>query len=447
MNFAVSISELDRALLAGFLEGEAHLRIHEQNGGQSLGCQMILNQRDDEQDLLEWLLAITGVGRLRRVPAQRTSRPQISWIVDRQDDCRELLAMIEPCGFHGRRAAELRAWSHAVDVWTRCDGTGRRSRLGELRDELASARRFGGAETGAAPFRSPRQLRGYISGFVCAEGCFCISNGRPRFSIHLRQDDEPLLRLLAEETGLGKVRRHCPGPPLNPSATWTVAGRAELADLRDLLWHAGLTGRKLRQLAVWGDAVEELNRAARCGVRPRREALESAGEHLRALRAYRPPVRPELLQLPRRDLKAEALAALREWSRASAGKLSATDYMRWRREHPHAPARNTIARAFGSWYGALAAAGVQERAAASPETVEARRRGGEVRRDARRREQRARLVAAVRRFERENGRSPRALEFFRWRLDAKVSAPSQGAVYGLFPGGWAEVLQVAGATV
>jgi hypothetical protein len=92
MNFAVSISELDRALLAGFLEGEAHLRIHEQNGGQSLGCQMILNQRDDEQDMLEWLLAITGVGRLRRVPAQRTSRPQISWIVDRQDDCRELLA-------------------------------------------------------------------------------------------------------------------------------------------------------------------------------------------------------------------------------------------------------------------------------------------------------------------------------------------------------------------
>ena len=355
--------------------------------------------------------------------------------------------MIEPCWFHGRRAAELRVWSQAVDVWTRCDGPARRSRLCELRDELASARRFGGGEPGATPFRSSSQLRGYISGFVCAEGCFVISKGRPRFSVHLRQDDEPLLRLLAKETGLGKVTRHCPSPPLNPSATWTVAGRAEMADLRDLLWHAGLTGRKLRQLAVWGDAVEELNRAARCSARPRREALESAGERLRNLRVYRPPVRPALLQLPRRDLKAEALAALREWSRASAGKLSATEYMRWRREHPDAPARNTIARAFGSWYEALSAAGVQERAAASPKTVEARRRGGEDRRDARQREQRARLVAAVRRFEREHGRLPRALEFFRWRLEANVSAPSQGTVYELFPGGWAEVLQVAGATV
>ena len=57
------------------------------------------------------------------------------------------------------------------------------------------------------------------------------------------------------------------------------------------------------------------------------------------------------------------------------------------------------------------------------------------------------MVAAVRRFEREHGRLPRALEFFRWRLEANVSAPSQGAAYGLFPGGWAEVLQVAGATV
>jgi hypothetical protein len=32
MNFAVSISELDRAFLAGFLEGEAHLRIHRVDG-------------------------------------------------------------------------------------------------------------------------------------------------------------------------------------------------------------------------------------------------------------------------------------------------------------------------------------------------------------------------------------------------------------------------------
>jgi hypothetical protein len=412
MRFAVSIGELQRSFLAGFLEGEASLRIHEQNGGQSLACQMVLNQRDDEQDMLEWLLATTGLGRLRRVAPRLTSRPQISWLVDGQDDCRELLA---------------------------------------LKAEMAAARRFGAGEPNASRFASSRQLLGYISGFVCAEGCFGISNGRPRFTIHLRQDDEPLLRLLADETGFGKVTCHRPTPPLNPTVTWTVAGRAQLAELRDLLWEGGLTGRKLREMEIWGEAVDELSRAARIGVRPRRDVLESAGERLRALRVYRPCERSELLRLPGRDLRAEAVAALTEWSRASAGKLSATDYMRWRRGGPGVPDRNTIVRQFGSWQRALDAAGLGDRAAISPASVEARRSGGQARREARRHEQRARVIAAVQRFESEHGRLPRALEFFRWRLDSAIDAPTQGSVYRLFPGGWAEVLegarQVAGATV
>jgi hypothetical protein len=114
MLFSVVIGEHERSFLAGFLEGESNLWVREQNGDQSFSCGITLNQRDDEQDILEWLLASTGLGRLRRVAARLTSKPQISWIVDRQDDCRELLALIEPCGFHGRRAAELRIWSDAV---------------------------------------------------------------------------------------------------------------------------------------------------------------------------------------------------------------------------------------------------------------------------------------------------------------------------------------------
>jgi hypothetical protein len=339
MYFAVSISELDRSFVAGFLEGEATVRIHEQNGGQSLACSMVLNQRDDEQDTLEWVLATTGLGRLRRVAPRLTSKPQISWVVDGQDDCRELLTMIEPCGFHGRRAAELRLWRQAVQVWTESKGSARRSQMRALKVELAAARRFGAGQPAALPFASRRQLLGYISGFVCAEGCFGMSGGRPRFSIHLRQDDEPLLRLLAAETGLGKVTSHRPRLPLNPSARWTIAGRAQLAELRDLLWHAGLTGRKLREMEVWGAAVDELNRGARPGVVPRRDVLEAAGERLREVRAYRPPQRSDLLRLPGRDLNTEALAALSEWSRAVPGKLASTGYMAWRRDHPAAPAR------------------------------------------------------------------------------------------------------------
>jgi hypothetical protein len=151
-----------------------------------------------------------------------------------------------------------------------------------------------------------KQLLGYISGFVSGEGCFGLSRDRPRFSIHLRQDDRPLLELLAGATGLGRVQRAPVRPPLNPSAT----------------------------------------------------ALEAAGLGDRRARA------------------------------------------------PHRP-------------------------------------GGEARRASLRQQQRARIVDAVRRFEREHGRWPRALEFFRWRLVAAVDTPTQATVYIEFPGGWNEVLAQA----
>lgn len=52
------------------------------------------------------------------------------------------------------------------------------------------------------------------------------------------------------------------------------------------------------------------------------------------------------------------------------------------------------------------------------------------------------MIAAVRTFERDHGRLPRALEFFRWRYERAIDAPTQGTVYKLFPGGWTEVLRV-----
>jgi Homing endonuclease associated repeat len=122
--------------------------------------------------------------------------------------------------------------------------------------------------------------------------------------------------------------------------------------------------------------------------------------------------------------------------------LSCTKYARWRGRGSGQPTRSTIVRQFGSWNQALAAAGLGARAARAPRPA-----GGEERRQAHRREQRAKVVAAVHRFEREHGRRPGAVEFFRWRLESAIDGPTQGTVYRLFPGGWAEVLQVAGATV
>jgi hypothetical protein len=333
-----------------------------------------------------------------------------------------------------------------VCVWTEAKGEARRAELRDLRTRLAAARRFGAGEPSASPFADRRELLGYISGFVCAEGCFGLSGGRPRFTIHLRQDDQPLLEMLAEASGLGSVTSHRPAQPLNPSATWTVSARAELAELRDLLWQGGLPGRKSREMEVWALAVDELNRGARVGVRPRREVIQAAREDLSLLRAYRPPDRRELLRLAGRDRRAEALDALTAWSRDVDEELTSTGYMRWRLEHPGAPNRNTIVRQFGSWYGALEAVGLGDRAARAQRPA-----GGAERRQRRRAEQQERVLAAVRRFESEHGWLPRAMEFFRWRYESAIDAPTQASVYKLFPGGWPVVLertrQVAGATV
>ena len=144
---------------------------------------------------------------------------------------------------------------------------------------------------------------GYISGFVCGEGSFQLSRGNPRFAIHFRADDRPLLELLATTTGLGKVNDNRPAPPLNPSSTWTVAARAELAQLADLLREGGLAGRKRQQMETWAVAVDEVCSARRLLVRPRRELIALAAERLRQHRAYRPPERDDLLELGRRDIR------------------------------------------------------------------------------------------------------------------------------------------------
>jgi len=419
----------ERGFLAGFLEGEASLVVQEVNGGQSFSCAMVLKQRDDSQDAMERLLSTTGLGRLYRVPARSTSKPQIAWVIATQEHCRQLLALIES-GFHGRRAAELLLWSQAVRTWTDESGERRRTTMRCLMAALAGARRFGVGAPSATPFAGRDQLVGYISGFLSAEGWIGFANGRPRSTVHLRQDDRPLLELLASATGLGHVTEHRPPRPLNPSAKWTITARADLAQLVDLLLHGGLAGRKLRELKVWRRAVDELNRPS-----PRREVLEAARDRLAAVRAYRPPPKAELLQLPLRDLRQESLDALKSWSHQTAGGLSCTAYMRWRCGQTGVPDRNTIVRQFGSWLAALEAADLGDRVARPPRPI-----GGETGRAARREQQRERVIAAVQKYRREHGRLPRAMEFFRWRYEGAVDAPTQATVYNLFPGGWSEVL-------
>jgi hypothetical protein len=259
--FAMCITEHDRAFLAGFLEGEACFAITEQNGGQSLSCSASVRLRDDDQDLLEWLVALTGLGALSRVPAQRTSRPQISWKVDSQADCAELIRLIADCGFHGRRAAEFGIWSTAVNAWQSGAGCARRARLRSLKEQLRIARTFGHGARAARPLSAGRQQTlGYISGLVCAEGCFQLSTLRPRFSMHMRGDERPLLELLRDTTDCGRIYDHTPAGPLNPSSSWIVVSHGDVERLAETLYQADLPGRKGTELEPWFVGVAEVAR-------------------------------------------------------------------------------------------------------------------------------------------------------------------------------------------
>jgi hypothetical protein len=61
-------------------------------------------------------------------------------------------------------------------------------------------------------------------------------------------------------------------------------------------------------------------------------------------------------------------------------------------------------------------------------------------RSAQRLEQRESIAEAVRRCGADLGHRPRAMEFFRWRLQAASRTPSQMTLYRAFPGGWREVI-------
>jgi hypothetical protein len=122
---------------------------------------------------------------------------------------------------------------------------------------------------------------------------------------------------------------------------------------------------------------------------------------------------------------------LAEFTQSTDGRLSGSVYDTVRCSQRRSwPQRDTLARYFGSWYGALEAAGLAERAAA-PRRVRERAAF-----DLLRVEQRERVLASVRRFIAEVGHVPRAMEYFRWRLERDPQTPTQATVYNLFPGGW-----------
>src|SRR5205085_12135731 len=104
------LSDTEGHFVAGFIDGEAHLAIVEQNGGQSYSCAMTLGVRDDDVALLRWLAASTGLGTVNPVSARSTSKPQARWVLRSQADCLGLVELLDRYELRGRKRREYEIW-------------------------------------------------------------------------------------------------------------------------------------------------------------------------------------------------------------------------------------------------------------------------------------------------------------------------------------------------
>lgn len=265
MDRAISADEGN--FIAGFIEGEGHFGIAEANGGQSFRCLMSLRVRDDDTELLAWLRARTGLGLLRRVAAQGNANPQVQWLVQTQADCRTLVELLTRFEMRGRKMREFAIWRRAVALWS-SDDPCRVSLAEGLRRELLCVRRFETERQPAAPAPVTSEvLHAYLHGFLCAEGSLSLDRTHTGLSVHLRQDDRPLLEMICRQLGVGTVSDHPAYGSTRPSTSWRVGRRAEVSQLAEWLDPAQMRARKATELAVWLRAVAE-RREARDQGRP-----------------------------------------------------------------------------------------------------------------------------------------------------------------------------------
>jgi hypothetical protein len=431
----VFVTELDSPFLAGFVAGEGHFSILENNAGQSWACGFSLVQRDDNAELVAGARDLAACGEFRWCPPRSTSEAQIHWVVQTMDDCSALAASLSRFPLLGKKAGDLDIWQRAVSVWTETgQGALRWEHLKRLARDLRAHRdRAVEADFTRGDISTPA-LSSFLAGFASAEGHFgASSTGHPRFVLKLRADDTAVLAMLANRFAVGRLVAVPASRHGSSQTAWLVTRLDELRLLVTVFDRHPPLGRAGRVYAHWRQLVIAADRSAK-RLRPVVDRLQGARRY-RAGTAF--PASP-----PRRDTKrTRYVAVLQTWARHANPPYTATSFETWRhRVEPGVPNRNTLARFFGSWRDALAAAGIPQdglRAARTNaravETAAASRAGSRLRR-------RAAVLRAVDGCWTALGRVPSASEFFRWRLTSAPDSPSQPEVYRLFPGGWAAVL-------
>jgi hypothetical protein len=431
-------SEVDGHFAAGLIAGDGYFAISPNNGGTSWQCAMAVCLRADDTPLLSDLRRWSGAGMLQAVPAQRTSRPQTNWIVQRKAHCLRMVSILDRYPPLGKKLGQYQIWREAIVAWT-----GRRSDrqtvIPECRERLRAHRRVDVLGDSPGVSITDDRLLAFLAGFATAEAHFgATPEGHPHFRINLRKDDGALLRAFHERLSLGRLV-HVPAYRTSHAAvSWRIMRLSELRALTEAFDRYPPRGRVLRIYEEWRELVLLEDRHS--GERRRLAA------RVKERRAYKPGLEWVDAVDASAARRERHIAVLRAWAADTDGPRTVTAYETWRaRSGRDAPTRNTVVRVFGSWIEALHAAGVGSDGCRPAHVVAGVQDVTAARRSALRVRQRASILAAVRDCTEMLGRYPRVSEYIAWRRRFAPATPSHMTVYRAFPDGWASVLQALAA--
>ncbi len=352
-------------------------------------------------------------------------------MVGRQAECLKVAAILDGSPLLGKKAREFPIWREAVELWITRGGADP-----EL-ERLATALRALRSEFTPAPCRvsiTDDYLAAFLAGFASAEAHFGASDrGSPSFTINLRADDGPLLRMFHERFALGHLADIPASGGSRAAMSWRVGRLSDLRHLADLFDEYPPRGRAARVYAPWRELVRLEPRTG--------SARHGLAAEVRRSRAFQPELAKFSKPTQLERSQSRCLDGLHGWAATLDGPGNAIDYNNWRRSlAPDAPTRNSIAAAFGSWRAALIAAGISCDRAQPPERLSRVREARLSARAAQRAKRRSSVLDAVTSCLADLGREPRANEFLRWRLQHAPESPCQMTLYRIFPGGFNEVL-------
>ena len=344
--------------LVGLLEAEAHFYVSPNNGGANWQCGMTVSVRDDDADVLLELAHRTALGRLRSVPARRSSLPQARWTIDSRLETARLASLLRAFPPIGRHRHEIREWIASVDVLARRRRGTSEDDWRRLEASAARMKRFRhftpGDDRDTGPIPSARLFLAWLGGFFTGEGSLMLDQRRARMAVRLRRDDRPLLESVRARLGIGAIYDSPAYARSAPSSCWMVFSRADVAEVAEVLRRAGLRGRKARQFVAWEAAVEALSGPTDRFVATREAFIEAS--------RYVPPTTLSYTSRAVSRAYEAYVEVLQAFAAETVGPLTCTAFDEFRVLHPHWPQRNTIVRTFGSWAEALDAAELRDRA-------------------------------------------------------------------------------------